>query len=80
MKPIYQPKGKAKEYGNYALNIYNGCPHRCYYCFAPTVLRKDRETFHSEVQPRKNIVEETKKQLETDRITGKLIHLVNFYT
>ena len=75
MKPIYQPKGKAKEYGNYALNIYNGCPHRCYYCFAPTVLRKDRETFHSEVQPRKNIVEETKKQLETDRITGKLIHL-----
>lgn len=75
MKPIYQPKGKAKEYGDYALNIYTGCPHRCYYCFAPTVLHKDRETFHSEVQPRKNIVEETKKQLEAEHITGKLIHL-----
>lgn len=31
MKPIYEPKGKAKEYGDYALNIYTGCPHRCYY-------------------------------------------------
>ena len=25
MKPIYEPKGKAKEYGDYALNIYTGC-------------------------------------------------------
>lgn len=75
MKPIYQPTGKAKEYGDYALNIYTGCPHRCYYCFAPNVLHKDRETFHSEVQPRKDIVEETRKQLEAEHITGKLIHL-----
>ena len=48
MKPIYEPKGKAKEYGDYALNIYTGCPHRCYYCFAPSVLRRDREKFHSD--------------------------------
>lgn len=75
MKPIYRPTGKAKEYGDYALNIYTGCPHRCYYCFAPNVLHKDRETFHSEVQPRKDIVEETRKQLEAEHITGKLIHL-----
>lgn len=32
MKPLYVPKGKAKEYGDYAVNIYTGCPHRCYYC------------------------------------------------
>lgn len=75
MKPIYEPKGKAKEYGDYAINIYTGCPHRCYYCFAPTVLRKDRETFHSIVEPRANIVEEVRKQLERERISGKLIHL-----
>lgn len=75
MKPIYEPKGKAKEYGNYALNIYTGCPHRCYYCFAPNVLHKDRELFHSCVEPRKGIVEETRKQLEREHITGKLIHL-----
>lgn len=75
MKPIYEPKGKAKEYGDYALNIYTGCPHRCYYCFAPNVLHRDREQFHSCVEPRKNIVEETRKQLEREHITGKLIHL-----
>ena len=75
MRPIYEPKGKAKEYGDYALNIYTGCPHRCFYCFAPSVLRRDREKFHSDVRPRENIVEETRKQLEREGITGKLIHL-----
>lgn len=75
MKPIYEPKGAAKEYGDLALNIYTGCPHRCFYCFAPNVLHKDRETFHSIVEPRKNIVEETRKQLQRENITGKTIHL-----
>jgi DNA repair photolyase len=73
--PIYEPKGAAKEYGDLALNIYTGCPHRCYYCFAPGVLHKDREAFHSHVEPRPGIVEEVKKQLEKEKITGKLIHL-----
>lgn len=75
MKPIYEPKGAAKEYGDYAINIYTGCPHRCYYCFAPSVLRRDRETFHSHVEPRPGIVEAVKKQLEREQITGKTIHL-----
>lgn len=75
MKPIYTPKGKAKEYGDYAINIYTGCPHRCYYCFAPNVLHKDREKFHSIIEPRPNIVKETRKQIESDGIKGKLIHL-----
>ena len=75
MKPIYIPKGKAKEYGDYALNIYTGCPHECYYCFAPGVLRREKEVFHKCVEPRPNIVEETKRQLHREKITGKLIHL-----
>ena len=75
MKPIYIPKGKAKEYGDYAINIYTGCPHRCYYCFAPSVLRKDREQFHTNIKPRDGIVEATIKQLEREGIAGKLIHL-----
>lgn len=75
MKPIYVPKGKAKEYGDYAINIYTGCPHRCYYCFAPNVLHRDRELFHSNIKPRENIVEETAKQIVRENITGKLIHL-----
>lgn len=75
MNPIYKPRGAAKEYGEYALNIYTGCPHRCFYCFAPRVLHKSKEDFHSCVEPRKNIVEATRRQLERENITGKLIHL-----
>ncbi len=75
MKPIYEPRGAAKEYGDHALNIYTGCPHRCFYCFAPGVLRRDRDTFHAIIEPRKDIVEETRKQLEREKITGKTIHL-----
>ena len=75
MKPIYTPKGAAKEYGDYAINIYTGCPHRCYYCFAPSVLRRDRESFHSHVEPREGIVEAVRKQIAIEKITGKLIHL-----
>lgn len=75
MKPIYEPKGKAKEYGDYAINIYTGCPHECYYCFAPNVLRKVKEDFHKCVEPRKNIVEEVRKQVEREDIADKLIHL-----
>ena len=75
MKPIYEPKGKAKEYGDYAINIYTGCPHRCYYCFAPNVLHRQKEEFHSILKPRKGIVEAVKWQLDKEHITDKLIHL-----
>lgn len=75
MKPLYVPKGKAKEYGDYAVNIYTGCPHRCYYCFAPSVLHRDREAFYTHVEPRPGIVDALKKQLEREGVTGKLIHL-----
>lgn len=75
MKPIYEPKGKAKEYGDYAINIYTGCPHECFYCFAPNVLHRKKDVFHSCIEPRKNIVEEVKKQIAKENITGKLIHL-----
>lgn len=75
MNPIYKPKGAAAEYGDYALNIYTGCPHRCFYCYVPGILRKTREEFHSCVEPRKNIVSETARQIEREGITGKTIHL-----
>ncbi len=75
MKPIYEPKGAAKEYGDLALNIYTGCPHRCFYCFAPGVLHREKEAFHAHVEPRPGIIEAVKKQVEKEQITGKLIHL-----
>ena len=75
MKPLYVPAGKAREYGDLVVNPYIGCPHGCVYCYAPNVLHKPKGVFHSFVQPRKNIVEEVKKQIDKEQISGKLIHL-----
>lgn len=72
---IYKPKGKAAEYGDYALNIYTGCSHNCYFCFSPGVLRREKETFHNIVKPRDNILEGVKEQLKQNGMKGKLIHL-----
>lgn len=75
MKPIYEPKGKAKEYGDLAINIYTGCPHRCFYCFAPGLLHRDKEEFHTHIEPRPGIVQAVKEQIEREHISDKLIHL-----
>ena len=75
MNPIYTPKGAAREYGELALNIYSGCPHRCPYCFAPLVLHRDRETFHSTVEPKHRIVERVREQVERSGMSGQTVHL-----
>lgn len=86
--PIYVPKGKAKEYGGLALNIYRGCTNGCEYCYAPKMLRMIPPAFHAEAIPRVEIVESVKKTLEKGyvrhkegdisekvELNGKLIHL-----
>lgn len=73
-RPIYEPRGRAREYGEQALNIYTGCNHGCTYCYAPAALRKDRAAF-AEVQPRPGIVEATRRQLEREQIRDKTIFL-----
>lgn len=72
--PIYEPRGAAKEYGDYALNIYTGCPHECWYCFAPGVLHKVREEFHRHVEPR-SILIPLERQLAKEDFRGKTVHL-----
>lgn len=32
-KALYQPSGKAGEYGQWAVNFYNGCSNGCTYCY-----------------------------------------------
>lgn len=75
MKPIYKPRGAAAEYGEWALNIYQSCPHNCWYCYCPNVLHIIPESFYTIAVPRKNIVEETAKQLDSEDFSGKTIHL-----
>lgn len=63
MKVIYEPKGRAKEYADLACNNYIGCPHACKYCFAPNVMRSQRDEYHLTVKPR---TEAIKKFFEDD--------------
>lgn len=72
---IYKPKGKAKEYGDYAINIYTGCPHQCFYCFGPNVLRREKNVFHTDIRPREGVIEGVKTQLEQSGMKDKTIHL-----
>lgn len=73
-KPIYEPRGRAREYGELAVNIYTGCNHGCSYCYAPAVLHKERGAF-TEVQARPGIVEAVRRQLEREKTTGKTVFL-----
>lgn len=61
MKAIYEPTGKAREFGDLACNLYRGCSHGCDYCYAPGVLRMSRDDFSKPI-PRPGIL----KALEKD--------------
>jgi DNA repair photolyase len=40
---------------DWVLNPYLGCAHRCAYCYAPSVLGADRETWGCQVEARQNM-------------------------
>lgn len=73
--PIYAPAGKAGEYSEWAINLQLTCPHCCYYCSAPATLHKSKDDYFNYRGYRPGIVEETRKQLEKEQITGRLIHI-----
>ncbi|UQZ90216.1 hypothetical protein C4J81_13795 [Deltaproteobacteria bacterium Smac51] len=73
--PIYEPRARALEYCDLAVNIYTGCPHRCEYCYVPSVFRRKPEVFHSNVEPRPGIVESVKRQLAASDWRGRKIML-----
>jgi DNA repair photolyase len=56
-KVIYKTTGRAKEYNDYACNLFFGCSHGCVYCYGPDVLHRDRIEFHNNPVPRKNILD-----------------------
>ncbi len=78
-EPMYTPRGRAREYGDLAINIYTGCNHGCAYCWARDMKErftpKGRPCMFDMPEPRRDIVEIVKRQLSRERTTGKLVHL-----
>ena len=69
MSIIYEPRGKAREYSELAVNLYKGCSHACRYCYCPAILRKTVEAWAFDPQPRQNVLRELEhdaKRLQGD--------------
>jgi DNA repair photolyase len=75
MANIYKPKGRALEYSAYALNIYNGCKHDCSYCFAPSMMKVNRNKFSSDdyIKPTVGTLLSVERQLKKQRITEPVL-------
>ena len=75
-RPIYEPRTRAKEYSDLAINIYNGCNHSCWYCYARKMHDrwKPTEDF-ADVRQREGIIEATKRQLSGGKYKNKKIML-----
>ena len=76
MKPIYEPKGKAKEYCDLAVNLYKGCGHGCTYCYAPAILRKSglsKDDFYNHPSVRPGILEALTK--DAPKYKGREVQL-----
>jgi DNA repair photolyase len=59
MSIIYNPRGRAGEYADWAANLYIGCSHKCRYCYSADVLRipdDQRETFWRQPYPKTRVV------------------------
>jgi len=76
-RPIYEPRTRAKEYADLAINIYNSCNHGCWYCYAKKNFQRwhPNEIFGADVKPRVDIVEATKRQLSGGKYKDKKIML-----
>lgn len=70
MKPIYEPKTRAKEYCDLAINIYQGCSHGCTYCYARKMFERYHPNEKFDVKLRPGIIEATKKQLSSGKFEG----------
>lgn len=72
MSVIYQPSGKAGEYAEWAVNLYNGCTHKCAYCYVPHVRQIRREVFYGAngISAYKDVLK--KLRLEAFSLRGKI--------
>ena len=77
-KAIYQPSGKAAEYGEWACNFHIGCSNWCDYCFCPAALRPGlwsstvtlKKAFKDEQDAIAVFKKELSKNLQALRVAG----------
>ena len=68
MRPIiYEPKGRAGEYGKWAANLYTHCATGCRYCYVPGCLKMSREQFHANVAPAPDVLSRLAHDCRTTR-------------
>jgi len=63
LKAIYQPKGRALEYSAWALNLYKGCTHGCFYCYGPGAAYRSESEYFGDPRELKDVL----KNIESDR-------------
>jgi DNA repair photolyase len=78
-RPIYEPRTRAREYSDLAINIYKGCNHGCTYCYARKMAErytsKDCICSFNYPKPRPGIIEAVRNQLSGGKYRGKKIML-----
>ena len=75
MKTIYETIGAAKEYCDYAVDIYEFCPHKCSYCYVKDKAEKCGKEF-SFGGVRTNVLSETRSYLTRHKeLNGKMVFL-----
>jgi len=67
MNIIYEPRGKAREYSELAINLYTGCLHACKYCYCPKIQFKTLEDWSANPQARKDILKHLEKDAQNHR-------------
>lgn len=49
---IYETKGRAREFSELAINLFDFYSHGCAYCYSPDVIHKNRQAFTNGLYPR----------------------------
>lgn len=80
MKTIYQPKGQAREYGEWAANPYRGCGHKCAYCYVPAVLHMPRADFDAGAVLRDGFIEGFEKDAARMQKNGQSVNIFFCFT
>lgn len=83
MDVIYAPKGRAQEYAEskpgagdgLALNIFDGSPHGCAYCYVPELPFTSAEAFRGPAKLRKDFMARLEKDCKKLQGCEKPLHL-----